>query len=106
MKSTKHNPTYRFGKYEQPVTITTDDGDIVDTVLLFDSEPSNKQVDDAVAEVIAKHEAIKNEQPTEPDTISIADVETVLREKNLIYLGEKWSDFKTKPTNDKIIKEK
>ena len=92
--------------FEQPVTITTDDGYIIDTVLLFDSEPNNKQVDDAVVAVVAKHEAIKNEQPPEPNTISIAEVETVLRGKNLISLGEKWSDFKIKPINDKSVEEK
>jgi hypothetical protein len=106
MKATKHTPMKRFGKFEQPVTITTDSGDIIDTVLLFDSEPNNKQVADAVVRVIARNEAIKNEQQPEPDTISIAEVETVLRGKNILSIGEKWSDFKIKPINDKIIKEK
>ena len=93
MKKTKHTKISRFGKYEVPVTIELDDGNIINQVLYFISDPKDKDVDNAINAVIAR---IENKVPEVSTTISFIDVEAVLLKKGLIIQGETWIDFKAK----------
>ncbi|MFA5714647.1 MAG: hypothetical protein WC998_02820 [Candidatus Paceibacterota bacterium] len=93
MKKTKHTKIFRFSKYEVPVTIELDDGNIINQVLYFIYDPKDKDIDNAINAVIAR---IENKVPEVSTTISFIDVEAILLKKGLIIQGETWIDFKAK----------
>jgi hypothetical protein len=101
MKKTKHIKIFRFGKYEVPVTIELDDGNIINQVLYFISDPKNKDVDDRIDEVIDKY----NNRQGEQEEITISDVEKVMKSEGIISNGKTITEWynQNKPLSVSIV---
>jgi len=96
---TRHQGIYRFGKHEQPVTITDDDGRLFDTVLFFEKLPSVSNIERAAQEYVVSVKTAETAIPDSEVVISVAEVEAVLKGKGLMESAEKWQDWKAKPTS-------
>lgn len=91
MVVTKHVPIYRFGRYEQPITVLCDDGKLFDDVLFSLKPPDNQAIDTFALHLINRANIV----PDQILMISVDEVELVLKNKGVMAVEDKWETWKT-----------
>jgi len=95
MQVTQHTFIKRFGLFEYPVTITLDDGGIINEVLMFRGKPNESQINAAVELAVERYESREVSAPDE--LIFVSEVEDILRAKKMLGESETWINLKERP---------